>query len=562
MGTIEVIEAGMLSSVQDLGRSGYQSVGVPEGGAFDRVSLRVGNRLLGNDEHEAGIELTMCGGVFRFLDPAVVCLTGARTNDAAVEVDGRSMPIPHGVPTALGAGSVLRVGELRQGVRAYLCVAGGIRSEVMLGSRSALVSLPDAGLGRALRRGDRLAYGDHAFQGGVSSTTEPAAIEEQISVLRIVPSMHTELFSQEQLKGLCSEPFVVADQSNRAGVRLMGRLIEGAIPGRVSSAGTMVGYVQVPASGEPIVLGVDGPTTGGYPVIGCVIEADLPVLAQCGPREQVRFAWVGRGEARRALLEQEAVVESVRPGAVVGTIRHRPASSQRRVLLGCDTGEAEAGPGRSQELELLAHVSAVSIACGGHAGDNESMRHAIAGAAKHGCVIGAHPSYPDRAGFGRRTMAMDRGSLARSISAQLEAMARHADDHGVAVSYIKAHGALYHDVAQDVGFAHWYWARCALVFPNARFVGPIGSAAIAALRHSGVPTLTEGFCDRVYEPDGSLRSRHAGDALIVDPEQAAAQAERLIHTHGCDLLCVHSDTPDAVEIARAVSERLRVRGLV
>ncbi|MFG0299599.1 MAG: 5-oxoprolinase/urea amidolyase family protein [Phycisphaerales bacterium JB047] len=553
MGTIEVIEAGMLSSVQDLGRTGYGAFGVPMSGAFDSVALRLGNRLLGNAESNAGIELTMLGGAFQFSSASMVCLTGARAERAVIVCDGHAQRLAHGIPTAIAAGSLLRIGPLSGGVRGYLCIAGGIQSPELLGSRSALVSLPNAGLGQQLMPGDRLKFivHDSSIPGMPRSVSSPC--EPQTKVLRIVPSMHTARFRESQLKDLCAQPFSVSDDSNRAGVRLTGRSLRGTIPGRVASVGTLPGYVQVPSSGEPIVLGVDGPTTGGYPVIGCVIEADLPVLAQCGPREEVCFAWTRLEAARRALIDQEAMIQ-----ATTAPVR---VAARQSVLLGCDTGEAESGAGRKQELELLPYVNAVSIACGGHAGNDESMRHAIASAAGFGCVVGAHPSYPDRVGFGRRSVSIDRATLARSLAGQLEAFARHAEEHGVAVSYIKAHGALYHDVAQNVEFAHWYWARCALVFPGARFVGALGSPALAALKESGVPTLTEGFCDRVYEPDGGLRSRSAMDAMIEDAAQAVSQAERLICEHGCDLLCVHSDTPDALGIARAVSARLHAMGM-
>ena len=558
MGKVEVIEAGMLSSVQDLGRFGYRHIGVPCSGAFDQRSCRLGNRLLGNAASDAAIEMTVLGGVYRFTAATTICLTGAVAHDAMISDAAGEHHLDHNTPAVVNAGSVLRVGHFTRGVRGYLCVAGGIAGPLVLRSRSVLVSLPDAGLGRALRSGDVLRYitsSDHAPARSHTVLDEIAPAK----VLRIVPSMHTQRFSEAQLVQLCSKPFSVDRQSNRMGVRLKGNTLGGEIPDRVASVGTLTGYVQVPASGDPIVLGVDGPTSGGYPVIACMIEADLSVLAQCAPGEEVRFEWVDPETARAALLELDAMLPPVRQTAGASGIK---GAISQCVLLGCDTGEAELGAGRERETELLTHISAVSIACGGHAGDDESMRHAIESAQQHGCVIGAHPSYPDREGFGRLSMKIDQGALARSLDAQLRAFAAHADASEATVSYIKAHGALYHDVARDIEFAHWYWARCARVFPHARFVGPLGSTALNALQRSGVPTLIEGFCDRVYEPDGTLRSRSAGGALIEVPEQAADQAIRLIREHRCDLLCVHSDTPNAIEIARAVSARLSEMGVL
>lgn len=229
---------------------------------------------------------------------------------------------------------------------------------------------------------------------------------------------------------------------------------------------------------------------------------------------------------------------------------------QSRVYLGCDTGEARPGPGRDREMVMLRYVSAASIACGGHAGDEESMRDVVLEACRHGCLLGAHPSYPDREGFGRRAIEIDRETLGTSLCDQLGALSKVADLCGAWVSYIKAHGALYHAVSKDPEFARWYWDICASVFPHAHFVGPIGSAVLDEFKSLGIPVLVEGFCDRVYEPNGLLRDRSLPGACISDPELAAAQAQRLITDSSCTLLCVHSDTENAVEVARAVSERL------
>ena len=231
------------------------------------------------------------------------------------------------------------------------------------------------------------------------------------------------------------------------------------------------------------------------------------------------------------------------------------------VYLGCDTGEALAGPGRDREMAMLPYVSAVSIACGGHAGDEDSMRIAIAAACEYGCLIGAHPSYPDRQGFGRREIKVDRNILGLSIKDQLSAFSRTAKECGATVSYIKAHGALYHAIACDIAFARWYWSICTSIFPQVKFVGPIGASALEEFGSTGIPVFAEGFCDRMYESDGMLRPRRADGACVTDPMLAAAQAERLVNESKCDFLCVHSDTNNAIEIARVVSERLRSLGV-
>lgn len=319
MGVIEVIEAGLQSSVQDLGRPGYRASGVPIGGAFDQLALRIGNRLLGNDEGDAGIEMTLSGGVYQFDQPALVCLSGAHADKAEIECHRGRFAIEHLRTAAVPAGGVLRIGRLRDGARAYLCVGGGVRTEKVLGSRSALVSLPDAGLGRALQRGDRLGIDEQGRSGPIEAEQPwmPRLLStgDGTRVLRVVPGAHNGLFSEQHRTQLSEKVFTVSAQSNRAGVRLVGERLSGAWPARIPSEGVLPGYVQVPSSGEPIVLGVDGPVTGGYPVIGCVIEADLPVLGQCGPGDHIRFAWIDRASAVRSLREQEAMIRAVPPAA-------------------------------------------------------------------------------------------------------------------------------------------------------------------------------------------------------------------------------------------------------
>jgi 5-oxoprolinase (ATP-hydrolysing) subunit C len=560
MGLLEVIHPGVLSSVQDIGREGYQHLGVPKSGAFDQVALCVGNRLLGNAEKDAAIEMTMTGGEFRLTASTVVCLTGAKADDAVIMYGKHQERLRHKQPTLIPSGSTLRIGRLTKGLRSYLSIAGGIQCPSVLDSRSYLVSLPDAGLGRALKSGDRLPVGEYQIAYGnlqqSSSSQDEGLGQDGSSVLRIVPGAHYELFSQLQHAALEDQRFRVSDQSNRAGIRLTEGNIPCELPSSVSSEGTLPGYIQVPPSGEPIILGVDGPTTGGYPVIACVIEADQHVLAQCDIREQFRFRWVSLKDAQEALRDQHALIQAVKPMSpeMMSWDCHR--SVRPSVLFGCDTGEALSGPGRDREMALLPYVSAVSIACGGHAGDQDSMREALSAACEYGCIIGAHPSYPDRDGFGRREIEIRREVLGSSLKDQLTTFSEIAKECNARVSYIKAHGALYHTVACDTSFADWYWNICTSIIPHARFVGPLGSTTLEHFRLSGIPVLAEGFCDRVYEPDGRLRARSAAGACITDQESAASQAERLIEEFKCQFLCVHSDTKNSIGIARSVHERL------
>jgi biotin-dependent carboxylase-like uncharacterized protein len=555
MGTIEVIHPGVLSSVQDTGRDGFRTIGVPISGAFDQISLRLGNRLLGNAEDDAAIEMTMSGSVFRFHSRATICITGAVPIEAMITDGDRYEHIQHNQPIEVPAGCTVKIGRFEHGMRGYLCVAGGIQCPLVLESRSSLVSMPEVGLGCALKQSDRLPIDEQMVSEFDQLVQEHSSVQRGPVELRIVPGAHHQLFDKEQHEAIGALKFLVSDQSNRAGVRLVGERLPGDIPAGIPSEGTLAGYIQVPPSGEPIILGVDGPTTGGYPVIGSVIEADLPKLAQCGLREQITFRWVLRGDAQSALRDQLSKLRSTRQCHPVRAAWDRE-KRQPQVYLSCDTGESPKGPQRDQELALLPYVTAASIACGGHAGDEDSMRQAISAAKQHGCFIGAHPSYPDQEHFGRTEMKIDHDTLLESLIEQLSVFSKIAHECDARVSYIKAHGALYHRIAHDVAFARWYWDLCVSVIPNACFVGPMGSVSLVQLRTAGVPVLAEGFCDRVYESDGSLRSRNLPGACITEPETATAQAERLVAKSGCRFLCVHSDTMNAVRIAQAVDAHL------
>jgi UPF0271 protein len=247
--------------------------------------------------------------------------------------------------------------------------------------------------------------------------------------------------------------------------------------------------------------------------------------------------------------------------------------SPRFVHLNCDTGEAPPGPLREQEHALLEQVTAVSIACGGHAGDDDSMREMVAAAARAGRLIGAHPSYPDRAGFGRRPLVIEEGALMNSVRAQIAALRRVCEETGLRVDFIKPHGALYHAIARTPALAERFAREARAEAPGAALVAPTGSPALERWIAMHIAALAEGFIDRVYEPDASLRDRAAPDALILDPARAADQALRLALGTGvvahngsilpirARLLCVHADTPNGVEIAAASRRALEAAGV-
>lgn len=223
-----------------------------------------------------------------------------------------------------------------------------------------------------------------------------------------------------------------------------------------------------------------------------------------------------------------------------------------RVTLNVDLGEL---PDEPDELYAIADV--VNVACGGHAGDDASMARALRLAREHGAVVAAHPSYPDRDGFGRTTVAMTPGALTESVRAQCAALARLAWEAGVRVAIVKPHGALYHDVTRDRALADAVvrGARRGLGEKEPTFVGAAGGELEACAEALGLPFDREGFADRGYR-DGRLVPRGEPGALITDPEAAAEQASALATTGTIETLCVHSDTKGALVIARRVKDVL------
>jgi UPF0271 protein len=222
------------------------------------------------------------------------------------------------------------------------------------------------------------------------------------------------------------------------------------------------------------------------------------------------------------------------------------------VLLNIDLGEL---PDEDEELYRQAHLA--SVACGGHAGDEASMRRAVGLCVRHGTQLGAHPSYPDREGFGRRPMTMAAAALRSSVSAQCARLAQIARALGAAPRFVKAHGALYHAARDDaaVAAALLEGALDALG-RDVTFVGPPEGALAEAVAAAGLARSREGFADRGVRADGTLVPRGEPGAMILEPSVAAARAVAIAASGAADTVCVHGDSPGAVAIARAVRTAL------
>ena len=307
MSTIVAAAPGLFTTVQDLGREGFGPLGVSPSGAADPISLRIGNRLVGNSEGMAALEMTLVGGAFTFEAAALIALTGA---DFGASIDGVSLPAWSSVEVQ--PGQTVAFGPSRSGARAYLCVQRGISVAPFLGSASTHVLSGLGGFeGRALRKGDRLEVG--AGSPVVRKRTLAPKMLERFQprkVIRVVDGPQSDWFANSAWQTFCDGAFRVTEQSNRMGIRLEGPSIPLDLSREMITEGVSLGAVQVPPSGQPIILFVDQQTTGGYPKIANVISADVHSLGQLRPRDVIRFERIEMSAARSLLLEQEALLAS------------------------------------------------------------------------------------------------------------------------------------------------------------------------------------------------------------------------------------------------------------
>jgi KipI family sensor histidine kinase inhibitor len=303
---IEVLRPGILTTVQDRGRFGYQKFGVPVSGGMDEIALRVANALVGNTQGAAGLEITAMGPQLRFPADTVVALTGAEV-DAAL--DGR--PVPWYTSFRIRAGQVLDVRNCLRGLRAYLAVAGGIDVPVLLGSRSTCLVAGFGGLhGRALVAGDVLPVENPAaLLSDLVDREVPLARRPRhpSSVrLRVVLGPQDDAFTDEGRHTFLESVYRVTPEADRMGYRLDGPRVAHSGAPDIISDWIPLGAVQVPGNGRPIILLADRQTTGGYAKIATVIRPDLSLVAQLRPGDAVSFQAVSMGEARAIVREVEA----------------------------------------------------------------------------------------------------------------------------------------------------------------------------------------------------------------------------------------------------------------
>lgn len=309
MRNIRIIEPGPLATVQDRGRFGRRSFGVPLSGAMDSQALRVGNLLVGNDDGAASIECTLGGLALEFQFQGHFALTGAprlsRLNGAPVEM-WQAHPVKEG--------DVLQVASGGTGLRTYLSVSGGFDVPPVMGSRSTYLRGGFGGLdGRALRPGDSLPVGIPVET--ARAAPAPHALIPPYSpepVLRVIPGPQDDRVSPGGRALFFSRQYEVTPKTDRMGISLLGAPLELPYGADIISDGTCPGAVQVHGNGQPTILGMDCQTTGGYLKIAVVISSDLPLAAQTAPGDRVRFEEVSLWEARESYMKNEFLIRNLR----------------------------------------------------------------------------------------------------------------------------------------------------------------------------------------------------------------------------------------------------------
>ncbi len=307
---LKAIDPGVLTTIQDMGRIGYQGYGVPVSGAMDFFALAVANALVRNERSDAAIEIRS-PVTFQSDSSALVAVTGA---DADVRIKGRSALQWTGI--FLRPGSEIEVAPKSASGWQYLSVHGGIEVPCVLGSRSTYLRGGFGGLlGRALESGDELPIdsprlSDWSSAAGIGASAHIRRFASRDRIIRVVLGPHSDRFTQQVIETLQSQDYRLTASADRMGYRLRGTALARNRDDELISCGVPLGAIQVPPDGQPIVLMADHQTTGGYPIIATVIGADVPILAQSAQGEAIRFRVVDMDEAQRAWKEMWQMLET------------------------------------------------------------------------------------------------------------------------------------------------------------------------------------------------------------------------------------------------------------
>lgn len=314
---LKILKAGLQTSVQDLGRVGFQKFGVIASGVMDPFAHRLANLLVGNDERLATLEVTLVGPTIQFTEDALIALCGGQLSP---QINGVAVNMWRMLKVQKD--STLTFGEPRMGARCYVAVAGGIEVPELMGSRSTYLRAGIGGFqGRALAKGDDISTGKlTSFQRKVLDQHSDLELDWSVSpiryyqepVIRMIKGKQFEWFTDASKQHIFSEAFTVSANSDRMGYRLDGVKLTLENPTELISEAVAFGSVQVPIDGNPIVLLADRQTTGGYPKIGQIASVDLPLITQSKQGQSLRFKEISLQDAQQLFLEQEQHIRQVK----------------------------------------------------------------------------------------------------------------------------------------------------------------------------------------------------------------------------------------------------------
>lgn len=315
--SIEVIKPGLLSSLQDGGRSGYAHLGLGRAGVMDEPAWRLANALVDNDANEAVLEITLAGPTLRFQHDAVVALTGG-----IIEARADGQPLPPWTTCFLPAGTLLRLGGMRHGCRSYLAIRGGFAAALVLGSRSTDLHARIGPLdGRPLQAGDVIDMGNtehapwfrsrHTVQALRWGLDPQPWLDYARAPLALLRGHHYDALDAASQRALFTQRFTVSKDSNRTGSRMDGTPLQLSHPLELISEATLPGTLQLPPSGQPILLLAEAPVTGGYPRIGQLAAVDLPRIAQRRPGDAVCFEAIAMDDALQRLRARNDALQQL-----------------------------------------------------------------------------------------------------------------------------------------------------------------------------------------------------------------------------------------------------------
>ncbi len=307
MGKIKFINGGMLTSIQDFGRYGYQKFGMPVSGAMDAHSLQIANWLVGNKRNEACFEITYLGAEIEFQTETTIAIAGAMMH---ATLNGK--PIRMHASIAIKSGDVLVMGAVVKGMRAYLAISGGILVPEVMGSRSTYLRGKIGGFkGRKIENGDVIEIGNNTNSAYKEVPAPLLFIYPKVQTIRVLKGTEIDRFTDEGFKTFLNSEYTVSNENDRMGYRLSGPAIKHKDGADIISSGIVNGSIQIPGHGEPIIMMADHQTVGGYTKIANVITVDLPILAQMKAGDKIKFKEIKLEEAQYLLAKEKENIDKL-----------------------------------------------------------------------------------------------------------------------------------------------------------------------------------------------------------------------------------------------------------